>query len=360
MQGHNIREEAKGQFRYLHQPNLIMPRLTIAVALFVMAIVHSGPISAQTPRDTATARPRFMLAIHGGAGTIRREDLTAEQERAYVATLDSALQRGYAILAKNGSSLDAVQAAIQLLEDSPLFNAGRGAVFTSAGTNELDAAIMDGHAFTAGAVAGVTRIKNPIALARLVMERTSHVLMAGEGAEAFAQAQGMSLVSPKYFFTQSRWEALQRAKSAERAAREKHGTVGAVALDSRGHLAAGTSTGGLTNKLPGRIGDSPLIGAGTYANERCAVSATGSGEYFIRNAVAYDICARMEYLGDPIAKAAEDVVMKKLVEQGGGGGVIALDRDGNVAMPFNTEGMFRGRIGPDGRAVVEIYRQGGQ
>jgi beta-aspartyl-peptidase (threonine type) len=320
---------------------MIANLLTVALLL-----LGAGQLMAQ---DTAraSARPRFMLVIHGGAGTIRREDLTPAQEQAYTATLDSALKKGSVIHERGGSSVDAVQSAIQLLEDSPLFNAGRGAVLTSEGIAELDAAIMDGHNLRAGAVAAVKHIKNPIALARMVMERTPHVMLSGEGAEKFARSQGVAMMPESYFITQRRREALRTAK---------HGTVGAVALDSQGRLAAGTSTGGLTNKLPGRIGDSPIIGAGTYANGRCAVSGTGIGEFFMRNVIAYDICARMEYRGESLARAADEIIMKELVAQKGEGGVIALDRDGNVAMPFNTDGMFRGSIGPGGNPVVKMYR----
>jgi beta-aspartyl-peptidase (threonine type) len=245
-----------------------------------------------------------------------------------------------------------VIATITVLEESPLFNAGRGAVFTNPGTNELDAAIMDGASLRAGAGAGVQHIKHPIALARLVMERSGHVLLAGDGAEAFAKEQGMALVPRSYFFTQRRWDELQRAKAAAKV----HGTVGAVALEQAGRLAAGTSTGGLTNKRWGRIGDSPIIGSGTYASASCAVSGTGVGEYFMRNVVAYDICARMLYRGETLAAAADSVIMHKLVAQGGEGGVIALDRDGHFVMTFNSEGMYRGHVGPDGRIVVRIYR----
>jgi beta-aspartyl-peptidase (threonine type) len=324
-------------------------------SILVVLMLWVGHGEALHGQDS-TSRPRFQLIVHGGAGALRARHLTAAQEAAFKATLYSALRRGYDVLNEGGTSLDAVQAAIQLLEDSPLFNAGRGAALTSAGTAELDASIMDGHKRKAGAVAGLKRIKNPIALARLVMERTPHVMLAGEGAEALAQEQGMPLVPQAYFLTEERKRALRKVQnSVPVPAGSEYGTVGAVALDSRGRLAAGTSTGGLTNKRPGRIGDSPIVGAGTYADETCAVSATGAGEYFIRNVVAYDICARARYRGDSLNVAANDMVLRKLVEQGGDGGVIALDKHGNVAMPFNTEGMFRGRIGPDGKAAIQIY-----
>jgi beta-aspartyl-peptidase (threonine type) len=296
------------------------------------------------------------------------------------AVLTEALQAGHAILAQGGSSLDAVTAAIRVMEDSPLFNAGKGAVFTHDGKNELDAAIMNGRTREAGSVAGLHHVKNPITLARAVMEKSPHVMMIGEGAEQFAKQQGVELVPESYFYTEERWQALQRALEAEKqqqqtppeqgqpqgpstfwehpAGREhKFGTVGAVALDQSGNLAAGTSTGGMTNKRFGRVGDVPVIGAGTYANERCAVSATGHGEYFIRYTVARDICSRMEYLDLPLPEAAHSVVMDTLVKAGGEGGVIAMDAQGNVAMPFNSSGMYRGYMGQDGTPSVAIFKE---
>lgn len=317
-----------------------------AVAAFVIA-------AAFAPTPARGQRPEFLLVVHGGAGTIRRADLTPQDDSAYRATLTQAIRAGYDVLRADGSALDAIVATITVLEDSPLFNAGKGAVFTNVGTVELDAAIMDGTGLRAGAVAGVKHIKNPISLARLVMERSSHVLLAGDGAEAFATEQGMPLVPQSYFYTEQRRKELERSKAAQP---RPHGTVGALALDRQGRLAAGTSTGGLTNKRWGRIGDSPIIGAGTYANASCAVSGTGQGEFFMRNVVAYDVCARVLYRGESLAAAADSVIMRKLVSQHGEGGVIALDRDGHVAMPFNTEGMYRGSVGPDGNIVVKIYR----
>jgi beta-aspartyl-peptidase (threonine type) len=323
---------------------------TVLLALAgTLALLPSGSGAA---RRIATERPQFFLVVHGGAGTIRRADMTLAQDSAYRAKLTQAIRAGYDVLRADGTSLDAVIATITVLEESPLFNAGRGAVFTNAGTNELDAAIMDGASLRAGGIAGVKHIKHPIALARLVMERSAHVLLAGDGAEAFAKEQGMAHVPQSYFFTQRRWDELQRAKVAAK----EHGTVGAVALDQAGRLAAGTSTGGLTNKRWGRIGDSPIIGAGTYASASCAVSGTGVGEYFMRNVVAYDICARVLYKGETLAAAADSVILRKLVAQGGEGGVIALDREGNFVMTFNSEGMYRGHVGPDGKIVVAIYR----
>ncbi|RKH48521.1 isoaspartyl peptidase/L-asparaginase [Corallococcus llansteffanensis] len=435
-------------------------------------------------------KPKWGLVIHGGAGVISRENLSPEREAAMRAVLTQALQAGHAVLAKGGKSLDAVTAAIHVLEDSPYFNAGKGAVFNHDGVNELDAAVMDGKTRAAGAVAGVRHIQNPIDLARLVMEKSPHVMMVGDGAEAFAQSQGMPLVDAKYFYTEERWQGLQRALEQEKAKAappatpgqppstpdqqqpatpgtpaappatpgtpaashpvpgqppvtpgtqavppvtpgkqaappatpgtpavtpgtpaappatpgkqaappaapgtpaappatpgtqaappakpgtqaaapltpgvdpitgdHKFGTVGAVALDQDGNLAAGTSTGGMTNKRFGRVGDAPIIGAGTYADERCAVSATGHGEFFIRYTVARDICARVEYQDLPLPEAANFVIHDVLVKAGGEGGVIAMDRQGHVAMPFNSSGMYRGYIGEDGTPTVAIFQQ---
>lgn len=301
---------------------------------------------------------KFKMVIHGGAGTIERRNMTAANEEAHRAGLEKALQAGYAVLKENGSSLDAVKAAIRVLEDNPLFNAGKGAVFTHEGTNELDSSIMDGKTLNVGAVAGVQQIKNPISLARLVMEKSPHVLLAGAGAEAFAKGQGVPLVDRKYFYTEERWQALQKVKQGTGSPndKEKHGTVGAVALDQAGNLAAGTSTGGMTNKEFGRIGDSPLIGAGTYANNRtCAVSCTGDGEYFIRAVVAHTVSALMEYKGLPVQEAAAEA-LENARKLGGTGGLIAIDREGQVALPFNTSGMYRGTVNAAGKINVEIYR----
>jgi L-asparaginase / beta-aspartyl-peptidase len=316
------------------------------------------------------AQPKIRFVIHGGAGTILKGEMSAEMEREYRARMTEALVTGYDILKKGGAGLDAVEAAIRLLEDSPLFNAGKGAVFTNAGTNELDASIMDGKTLKAGAVASLKHIKNPISLARMVMEKSKHVMMVGEGAESFAKQQGVELVPESYFYTESRWKALQREKAAEEEKNKvkkpekqhaeplvhEYGTVGAVALDQGGNIAAGTSTGGMTNKKFGRVGDSPIIGAGTYADNRtCGVSATGDGEYFIRAVVAHDLSALMEYKGLSLKEAA-DAVIEKVGKLGGGGGLIAVDKAGNIAMSFNTPGMYRGRVGADGQPVVEIYR----
>ena len=299
------------------------------------------------------AEQPYGLVIHGGAGTITRENMSTEKEAEYISKLTAALKTGYAILEIGGSSIDAVEATIKVMEDSPLFNAGKGAVFTGAGTNELDASIMDGATLQAGAVAGVKTVKNPISAARKVMEETWHVLLAGEGADAFAKEQELDIVDNSYFHTEHRFKSLIKAKEKEI---EKHGTVGCVTLDKKGNLAAGTSTGGLTNKRWGRVGDSPIIGAGTYAsNETCAVSGTGQGEYFIRGSVAYDIAAQMDYEKKSVQTAAQAVI-DKLTERGGTGGVIVMDSKGNIAMPFNTEGMYRGFYLNDGELTVKIYK----
>jgi beta-aspartyl-peptidase (threonine type) len=305
--------------------------------------------------------PDWSLAIHGGARNLAKGDFTDEQAAAVRADLAAALRAGAAVLEGGGTSLDAVEAAIVLMEDSPWFNAGRGAVFTHDGRNELDASIMDGATGQAGAVAGVTRIRNPVRLARAVMERTPHVLLAGAGAEAFAQEQGIALVDPAYFHTERRRQELQRALEKEKAAggasraRDTYfGTVGAVARDRTGRLAAATSTGGMTNKRHGRVGDSPLIGAGTFADRHCAVSATGHGEYFIRFAVAHDICARTRDLRMPVGHAARTVIHEVLKPAGGEGGVITMDARGAAALEFNTNAMLRGAIEPGGTPRVAI------
>ncbi len=302
------------------------------------------------------------IAIHGGAGVIDRASLTKEREAAIRADLERAVRAGYARLTAGASSLDAVSAAVIVLEDSPYFNAGKGAVYTADGMHQLDAAIMDGARRRAGAVAGVHRVRNPILLARAVMEKSDHVLLSGTGAEAFARSQNLSMVPPSYFDTPERLQALREAQRLEKLnpkATLPHkayfGTVGAVALDQSGDLAAATSTGGMTNKRYGRIGDTPLIGAGTYADRTCAVSATGHGEYFIRSVVAYDICARVAYRGSTVKQAAETVILDVLKSQGGEGGVITIDRAGNIAMPFNSAGMYRASVDVDGHVAVEIF-----
>src|SRR6516164_6319080 len=310
---------------------------------------------------------KIGLVIHGGAGTIERSEVTPEKEREYRAGLERALAAGYEILKRGGSSLDAAEAAVRVLEDDPHFNAGRGSVFTSAGTNEMDASIMDGKTLRAGAVASVKHVKNPIGLARLVMEKSPHVMLDCAGAEAFAKENGIELVDEKYFFTQERWDALQKIKEAEKhggvggknffiSEHDRHGTVGAVALDKNGDLAAATSTGGTTNKLPGRIGDTPVIGAGTYANNQtCAVSCTGDGEYFIRAVAAHEVSALIKYRSMTLQEAAR-AALDEVKDLGGTGGLIAIDRNGDIALPFNTNGMYRGYVDPSGNLVIQIYR----
>lgn len=344
----------------------------IAVALccaLAAGCAGSAGAAEEDGQSMEATGQRFGMVIHGGAGTILRSEMTDEQDAAYRAELNEALDAGYRVLADGGAALDAVQAAVNIMEDSPLFNAGKGAVFTAAGVNEMDASIMDGRDESSGAVAGVKHIRNPIDLARAVMEKSEHVMLVGQGAEAFAVENGFELVDSTYFYTERRWEALQRALDRQRAATgsgqaaapteaEKHGTVGAVALDQAGNLAAATSTGGMTAKRWGRVGDSPIIGAGTYAsNESCAVSATGHGEHFIRNVVSYDICARVKYLGESLEEAARHVIMEKLPAIGATGGIIAIDRSGAMTAPFNTEGMYRGWVGADGQKVVRIYKE---
>ncbi|ANH74411.1 asparaginase family protein [Ralstonia insidiosa] len=316
-----------------------------------------------------------ILAIHGGAGTITRTAMSADKEAAYEQALNDILAAGQRILVDGGSALDAVTEAVRLLEECPLFNAGKGAVLTSAGTYELDASIMDGATLAAGAVTCVKRLRNPILAARAVMERSEHVLFTSEGAEAFAQAQGLEFVEPDYYYTEARYAQWQRARqqdgmalldhdAASLMAKEnapidpdsKFGTVGAVACDAQGRLAAATSTGGVTKKKVGRVGDTPIVGAGCFANNVAAVSCTGTGEMFIRAVAAYDVAAQMEYAGKSLADASDDVVMRKLMAINGRGGMIAVDAQGNVALPFNTEGMYRGFARGAEAPVVSIYR----
>jgi L-asparaginase/beta-aspartyl-peptidase (threonine type) len=306
-------------------------------------------------------KPRCALAIHGGAGTISRAGMTPRAQARIHAGLETALRAGFAVLERGGSSLDAVIAAVVALEDCPLFNAGRGAVFNSAASHELDAAVMDGAALRAGAVAGVRRSRNPVLVARAVMEKTPHVLLAGDGADRFAEEAGLAMVAQDYYSTRARLAALKRVQRRDRvhsgeasSAADRHGTVGAVALDAKGNLAAATSTGGFTNKMVGRIGDSPVIGAGTYAdNETCAVSATGHGEYFIRAVLAHEVAARMRYLEESVTVAAGKA-LARVRSLGGTGGLVAIDARGRIAMPFNTEGMYRG-FARGGESVVRIF-----
>ena len=315
----------------------------------------------------AAVEPPFSIAIHGGAGTIKRSDFSAEQETAYKQKLAEAVEAGHAVLANGGEAIDAVITAIQVLEASPFFNAGVGAVYTFEGGHELDASIMNGANLAAGAVAGVTTVKSPIALAHAVMEQSVHVMLSGSGAEQFAEQQGLELVDNSYFNTEARYQQLLKAKQRLGVAdyqaylalddRFKYGTVGAVALDKHGNLAAGTSTGGMTAKRWGRVGDAPIIGAGTWAdNASCAVSATGHGEYFIRYHVAADICSRVKYQGVDIVTAGDTVIHDVLLPAGGTGGVIIIDRQGNVHMPFNTAGMYRAQRIGNQQTEVAIYK----
>ncbi len=348
----------------------------IFALMFVLGLLAPVIASAQigTTRSVTVLhgnkKANVGFVIHGGAGVIKRGSLSPAREKEYRAKLQEALMIGYKKLLAGSSGLDAVEAAIHILEDSPLFNAGKGAVFTADGKNELDASIMDGKTLNAGAVAGLHHVKNPISLARAVMDNSEHVMMIGAGAEEFAKEQGIALVDEKYFWTPGRWKSLQRIiknEAAKKAGKSvsiadprmepenKFGTVGAVALDQAGNLAAGTSTGGMTYKKYGRVGDVPVIGAGTYAdNNTCAVSATGWGEYFIRLGVARDISAMMEYKGVGVQEASDAVIHDKLQKSGGDGGVIAIDKKGNIGISFNSEGMYRAYI-KDGKPVVEIY-----
>ncbi len=322
------------------------------------------------PEPTAVTRPDYALVIHGGAGTILPENMTPERAEAIRAAMQAAMDAGEAVLSEGGTALDAVEQTIWVLEDSPYFNAGRGAVFTNAGINEMDASFMDGKTLNAGAVGGVTTIKHPISAARAVLEKSEHVLLTGKGANDFAIESGLESVNPTYFRTEERYQSLQRALEGEKVEQEKiqgmrvieeidrkFGTVGCVALDRSGNLAAGTSTGGMTNKRYNRLGDSPIIGAGTYANNAtCGVSGTGWGEYFIRYAVAYDVHARMAYGGASLAEAADAVIHETLSSTEGTGGIIAMDKDGNIAMPFNTAGMYRGWLKAGGEREIEFYK----
>lgn len=353
-----------------------MKRL-FALVLVVVALVPSFAIAqkggfAETKQLQSPQTPRLGFILHGGAGTITKGSMTPEKEKEFRDVLTAAVTAGYKALQEGKSSLDAIEVAIRMMEDSPLFNAGKGAVFTNDGRNELDASIMNGKNLAAGAVAGLRKVKNPITLARAVMEKSPHVMMVGDGAEKFALMQKIELVDEKYFWTQHRWDALQKVLKEEadkekkpgavsqmqpsREPENRFGTVGAVALDKNGDIAAGTSTGGMTNKRFGRVGDAPIIGAGTYANnDTCGVSATGWGEMFIRVGVARDIAAMMEYRGLPIQQAA-DMVMNKVAKLGGDGGVVAMDKFGNMAISFNSEGMYRAYIDVNGKPVVEIYK----
>ena len=331
--------------------------LSCLLALFSLF----GVLSMADAKDNGNP---VAIAIHGGSGTINKGDFSPERENEIRRTLEHAVRSGHAVLADGGTSLDAITRAVTILEDSPHFNAGKGAVFNSEGKNELDASIMDGATLEAGAVAAVHNVRNPVLLARKVMTASPHVMLMGDGAERFAREQGIAFEDDAYFYTDYRWQQLQKAKAGpdpgasflSETPDRWFSTVGAVALDSHGNLAAATSTGGMTNKQWGRVGDSPIIGAGTYADNRsCAVSATGHGEYFIRATVARDICSRVRFNGQDLADAANEVVMQELVRMGGSGGIIAADRAGQLALTFNTPGMYRASIDPDGNVYVAIY-----
>lgn len=330
----------------------------------MLAVAFASLFGLVTPAQSHPAPHRTALVIHGGAGFVAKESLSAADREDIRGTLDRALDAGNAVLARGGAALDAVEAAILVLEESPRFNAGKGAVFNARAGHELDAAVMEGHTQRAGSVAGVTTVRNPIRLARIVMERSPHVMLAGAGAEAFADTQkDIERVPNTWFDTPHRRLQLEKAQREEKPkaaaldedGRRYYGTVGAVALDRAGNIAAGTSTGGMTNKRWGRVGDAPLIGAGTWADARCGVSGTGWGEFYIRSGAARDICARVEYRGDSLAAAAQEVINKVIPAMGGDGGAIALDREGNIAMPFNSGSMFRGWIRPDGSRGVAIH-----
>lgn len=318
------------------------------------------------------SQKKYVVVIHGGAGTILKKDMSPELEEQYRAKLKEALTQSYQKIKEGKSSLEAVEAAIVVMEDSPLFNAGKGAVFTSDGRNELDASIMYGKDKSAGAVAGLTVVKNPIRAAIAVMQKSEHVMMIGKGAEQFAKKEGLEIVNPKYFWTQHRWDALQKVKKAELKANQpnamnnshypsyywvdkKFGTVGCVALDRDGNISAGTSTGGMTNKKYGRVGDAPIIGAGTYADKNVGISGTGWGEFYIRTSAARTVAAKYEYQNKDVKTATQEVMLE-IEKLGGDGGIIALDKNGNVAMTFNTEGMYRGTVTEDGEINIEIYK----
>lgn len=344
-----------------------------SIILLVLGLTSVTFAQVKNP-PKSTVKPRYVLVIHGGAGTILKSQMTPEKESAFKNALTKALETGYSTLQAGKTSIDAVEATIHVMEDSPLFNAGKGSVFTHDGKNEMDAAIMDGKTMMAGSVAGVTTIKNPISGARAVMEKSEHVMMVGAGAERFAAQAGIEIVDPSYFYTKERMDALKKAikedsvkavldhgskKSMKMGTLNKDykfGTVGCVALDKEGNLAAGTSTGGMTNKKYGRVGDAPIIGAGTYANNQTAgISCTGWGEFYIRNVVAHDISALMEYKGLNVAEASR-MALEKVGKMGGDGGLIALDKNGNMAMPFNTEGMYRGSVTSEGTIEILIYK----
>lgn len=339
-----------------------------------MPVKEKLPKKEQIKEEVISKAENFGLVIHGGAGTILKKNMTDSLENAYRLKLEEATKAGHKILSDGGTSMEAVTAAINIMEDSPLFNAGKGAVFTHDGTNELDASVMDGNTLNAGAISGVTTVKNPINLAVAVMDRSEHVMLSAKGAEQFAKEQGIKIVDPNYFYTERRYNSLQKIIEKEKMELDhdgdskisfidpfikdsKYGTVGCAALDKYGNLAAGTSTGGMTNKRYNRIGDAPIIGAGTYANNAsCAVSSTGWGEYFIRGMVAHDIAAIMEYKKVSLKEAARVVIQEKLTKLGGTGGIVSIDRQGNVAMEFNTAGMYRAHMNGAGDLDIKIYK----
>ena len=354
------------------------------IILLVLGLIFFGcnPVSkknydADLDSDITTNQKKvndFAIIIHGGAGTILKKNMTSEKEANYKAKLEEAIRVGYTILQNGGTSQEAVLKTIQVMEESPLFNAGKGAVFTHEGTNELDASFMDGKTLNAGAVAGVTDVKSPIELAIKVMTDSEHVMLSGKGASIFAKEKGLEIVDPSYFYTENRFKSLERIREREKSQLDhddkkaafydadikdsKFGTVGCVALDKEGNIAAGTSTGGMTNKRWGRIGDAPIIGSGTYANNKtCGVSSTGWGEYFIRSQVAYDISAQMEYQHKSLKEATTDVIQNKLTKLGGTGGVVALDKNGNMSFEFNTAGMYRASMDAKGNLIVKIYKE---
>ncbi len=352
--------------------------LTLFIGLLILFSCNNVKNETAKTSNPATSESEitenFGIVIHGGAGTILKKNMSDSLEKAYQEKLKEAIMVGHAILKNGGTSMEAVTKTINVMENSPLFNAGKGAVFTHEETNELDASVMDGATLNAGAVTGVQRIKNPIDLAVSVMDDSPHVMLSGQGAETYAQERGFELVDPSYFYTERRFQSLQRIKDKEKTELDhdtkvahaedpfikdsKFGTVGCAALDKNGNLAAGTSTGGMTNKRWNRIGDAPIIGAGTYANNAtCAVSSTGWGEFFIRAMVAHDISALMEYKGLTLQEAAREVIQKKVPALGGDGGIVAIDKDGNVAMEFNTAGMYRAHMNAADELIVKIYKE---
>ena len=348
--------------------------LFIASLLLIFIGCKNRTNSLSKENKKEVKQNEFAIIIHGGAGTILKKNMSNDKEKAYKEKLEEAIKVGHSILKDGGTSQDAVLKTIQVLEESPLFNAGKGAVFTHEETNELDASFMDGKTLNAGAVAGVTNVKSPIELAIKIMTDSDHVMLSGKGASIFAKEKGLEIVDPSYFYTERRFKALQRIKEREKTESNqddktaafydadiknaKFGTVGCVALDKNGNIAAGTSTGGMTNKRWGRIGDAPIIGSGTYANNKtCGVSSTGWGEYFIRSQVAYDISAQMEYQEKTLKQATTDVIQNKLTKLGGTGGVVALDKNGNMSFEFNTAGMYRASMNDKGVLIIKIYKE---